>query len=39
MGDEVLNQSEAWAVYDRWLNDDRVGATTNHPISSCDSAH
>lgn len=24
MGDEVLNQSQAWAVYDKWLDDDRV---------------
>jgi hypothetical protein len=24
MGDEVMNQSEAWAVYDRWRDDDRV---------------
>jgi toxin-antitoxin system PIN domain toxin len=24
MGDEVLSQSEAWAVYDRWLDDHRV---------------
>lgn len=24
MGDEVLNQPEAWAVYDRWLEDGRV---------------
>jgi toxin-antitoxin system PIN domain toxin len=24
MGDEVMNQSEAWAVYDRWISDDRV---------------
>jgi hypothetical protein len=25
MGDEVLKQSDAWAVYDRWLADERVG--------------
>lgn len=24
MGDEVMHQTEAWAVYDRWLEDDRV---------------
>jgi toxin-antitoxin system PIN domain toxin len=24
MGDDVLNQSEAWAVYDSWRKDDRV---------------
>jgi predicted nucleic acid-binding protein len=24
MGDEVMNQPQAWAVYDRWLDDDRV---------------
>lgn len=24
MGDEVMSQSEAWAVYDRWREDDRV---------------
>jgi toxin-antitoxin system PIN domain toxin len=24
MGDEVMRQGEAWAVYDRWLDDDRV---------------
>jgi predicted nucleic acid-binding protein len=24
MADEVLSQSEAWAVYDRWLEDPRV---------------
>ena len=24
MGDEVMNQPEAWNVYDRWLQDDRV---------------
>ena len=25
MGREVLHQTDAWAVYDRWLGDDRVG--------------
>jgi predicted nucleic acid-binding protein len=24
MGDEVMRQPEAWATYDRWLEDDRV---------------
>jgi uncharacterized protein len=24
MGDEVMNQPEAWAAYDAWLKDDRV---------------
>jgi toxin-antitoxin system PIN domain toxin len=24
MGEEVMNQPEAWGVYDRWLADDRV---------------
>lgn len=24
MGDEVMNQQEAWGVYDRWLQDERV---------------
>jgi hypothetical protein len=24
MGDDVLSQSEAWGVYDRWLEDGRV---------------
>ena len=23
--DEVLSQTEAWAVYDRWLEDERIG--------------
>ena len=23
--DEVLSQAEAWAIYDRWLDDDRIG--------------
>jgi predicted nucleic acid-binding protein len=25
MGDDALNQADAWAVYDSWLEDDRVG--------------
>lgn len=24
MGDDAVNQPEAWAVYDRWMEDDRV---------------
>ena len=24
MGDEVMNQRDAWGAYDRWLEDDRV---------------
>jgi toxin-antitoxin system PIN domain toxin len=24
MGDEVMHQTEAWAVFDRWMRDDRV---------------
>ena len=24
MGDEVMNQQEAWGAYDRWLRDERV---------------
>jgi len=31
MGDEVLNQPEAWAVYDRWLDDDRVTLVEEPP--------
>lgn len=31
MGDDVLTQSEAWAVYDRWLEDDRVGFLEEPP--------
>ena len=31
MGDEVLNQVEAWAVYDRWLADDRVNLVEEPP--------
>lgn len=31
MGDEVLNQPEAWAVYDRWLEDDRVAFLEEPP--------
>ena len=25
MGDDVLTQASAWSVYDRWLDDDRIG--------------
>jgi toxin-antitoxin system PIN domain toxin len=31
MGDEVMNQPEAWAVYDRWLEDDRVSRMEEPP--------
>lgn len=31
MGDEVMNQSEAWSVYDRWHQDDRVSFLEEAP--------
>jgi len=31
MGDDVLNQLEAWAAYDRWLQDDRVSVLDEPP--------
>ena len=31
MGDEVMHQAEAWAVYDRWLEDDRVSLLEEAP--------
>ena len=31
MGDEVMNQPEAWAVYDAWLADDRVRMLEDPP--------
>ena len=31
MGEEVLHQAEAWAVYDRWLADDRVSLVEEPP--------
>lgn len=31
MGDEVMNQPEAWSVYDRWLEDDRVSFLEEPP--------
>lgn len=31
MGDEVLSQSEAWAIYDRWLEDRRVTLSDEPP--------
>lgn len=31
MGDEVLGQAEAWAVYDRWFDDDRVSLVEEPP--------
>ena len=31
MGEDVLTQPEAWAVYDRWVEDDRVGFLEEPP--------
>ena len=31
MGDDVMRQTEAWVVYDRWLEDDRVGFLEEPP--------
>jgi hypothetical protein len=31
MGEEVLGQTEAWAAYDRWLDDDRVSFVDEPP--------
>jgi predicted nucleic acid-binding protein len=31
MGEDVLTQPEAWAVYDRWLADERVGLLEEPP--------
>ncbi len=31
MGDEVLQQPEAWAIYDSWMQDDRVDALEEPP--------
>ena len=31
MGDDVLRQTEAWAVYDRWIEDARVGLMEEPP--------
>ena len=31
MGEDVLNQGEAWAVYDRWIEDERVGFLDEPP--------
>jgi hypothetical protein len=31
MGEDVMKQPEAWAVYDRWLQDDRVGFLEEPP--------
>ena len=28
MGDEVMNQRDAWGAYDRWLEDERVELLT-----------
>ncbi len=31
MGDEVMTQPQAWAAYDRWLQDPRVGLVDEPP--------
>ena len=31
MGDEVMNQQEAWGAYDRWLQDERVDYVDEPP--------
>jgi toxin-antitoxin system PIN domain toxin len=31
MGDDVLQQPQAWAVYDRWLRDERVSVLSEPP--------
>jgi predicted nucleic acid-binding protein len=31
MGDEVMNQQEAWGAYDRWLQDERVDYVEEPP--------
>ena len=31
MGEDVMKQPEAWAVYDRWIEDDRVGFLEEPP--------
>lgn len=31
MGDEVLRPTEAWAIYDSWMQDDRVDALEEPP--------
>ncbi|HET9370713.1 MAG TPA: TA system VapC family ribonuclease toxin [Vicinamibacterales bacterium] len=31
MGEDVLTQTQAWAVYDRWLEDSRVGFLEEPP--------
>jgi toxin-antitoxin system PIN domain toxin len=31
MGEDVLTQTQAWAVYDRWIEDDRVGFLDEPP--------
>ena len=31
MGDEVLHQPEAWAIYDSWMQDDRVDSLEEPP--------
>lgn len=31
-GDSVLNQKEAWAVYEKWLQDDRIAFIDEPPL-------
>jgi len=31
MGEDVQTQTQAWAVYDRWIDDDRVGFLEEPP--------
>lgn len=31
MGDDVVNQREAWAIYDQWMEDERVGFLEEPP--------
>ena len=31
MGEDVLTQADAWAVYDRWIEDERVGFLDEPP--------
>ena len=31
MGDDVMSQSDAWSVFDRWLDDERVSFLNEPP--------
>ena|SRR5579863_3545719 len=31
MGDDAMNQGDAWKAYDRWMDDDRVGFVEEPP--------